>query len=193
MQSESFVSYLYYWPSVDWLANALQFSEIIIPDISYNKQLKTNQTTIATADGALQLSIPLQGGRSTKAKLSAVQASYAENWKADHLRSIASAYGNAPFFEEIFPRVQELYSQSFEHLHDWHLATLQFFTGILKHQWTISFSDSWAILPDSMQNKDYQYPQVFADKVGFVPHCSALDLVMNEGRLTKSILMNISL
>jgi hypothetical protein len=189
MNATIFVSDLFYFPSVSWYAMALQADAIHMPHANYNKSYHLNKTTIATAHGAKHLSVPLLGGRNQRATDVQIGLSYAEDWRKLHLKTMASTYGRAPFFENVYPLLQQFYTDTFDSLYDSNLQSILLLNKLLGLQF--HFIDT-TVLPNYAAIPIIQqaYQQVFADKTGFIPNCSMLDLVMNEGRFAKQIVLN---
>jgi len=138
-----------------------------------------------------------------------VRISYEENWQTKQWTAICSAYGNAPFFEYYVDDIQPLFEQKTPFLFEHNLKVLNVLFFVLDFKPTIKFSDSYLTEPvDEMvdfrnqispkesvgsMDKTYQiipYQQVFAEKNGFLPNLSILDLIFCKGPETLSILEN---
>jgi WbqC-like protein family len=187
MNAIDFVSDLFYLPSVDWYAHALHYKKIFVPHASYNKKFHLNRTNIVGANGLHSLSIPLQGGRNQRVSDIYITISEAEDWRKLHLRSIQTMYGNAPFFENVFPYLIAFYQQKFASLYDCNLQTLLLINKILKIEIAVVPIIAYPNYKE-ISLPPIQYNQVFMDKNMFIPHASVLDLLMNEGKNAISIL-----
>jgi hypothetical protein len=156
---------------------------------TYKKNYKLNQTSIAGANGSSMLSIPLIGGRQQKLAIADVCVQQGSNWQRQHLAAIQSAYGRAPYFDELWPQINAVYQQhSGGNLLQFNLAILQLISKILRHQCEIGTTfDHTEFIACSPTNIIYQ--QVFTDKLGFLPNLCILDLLMNEGPRARQLLV----
>ncbi len=178
---KNFVSFYTYFGSIQWFANIMAANSWQLTNSIYNKNWHLNQMKIATANGAHVLSIPLLGGRSQHTPVADLQISATDNWQVKHLRTLKAAYGNAPFFEIIFPYLEDMYSKPWHSLAALNKATFELACKLMQIQ----------LLPTSIVDSTLQKPytfyqepyiQVFTSKTGFVPNCSILDLLMQEGK-----------
>jgi len=172
----------------------------LLPSKSYSKGWFTNKCTIVGANGIITLSIPLLGGRNQKSLLKDVKIAYEEDWRQQHLRSIKSCYGNAPYFDYYYPIFQKIYSQKFELLFDFNLFILKELLLILKVDIKIHISDNLIASEDILFTKsnviknltlystETKYSQVFEDRLGFTPNLSIIDLIMCMGPQSRRIL-----
>jgi WbqC-like protein family len=192
MEPKHFVSDLFYFANVHWYAQAVHHQVVHLPSMPYQKTLHLNQTQICSANGRLSLSIPLQGGRNQRVPYSQIQISEAENWRKNHLRSIQTNYGKAPFFENIFPYLQDFYTKPFATLADCNTQSFMMVNKILNLQISL-LPTSDTQMNAAIPVHNYAYQQVFQDKIAFVPQLSILDLLMNEGRNANSVLQKMIL
>jgi hypothetical protein len=161
---------------------------------THKKKNFANRCIIAGANGRINLSVPLQQGRSQKTITKDVRISNAENWKLRHWRSIISSYNNSPWFKYFNDDLAVLFNRRFDFLLDWNLAclnwTLKHLKLDLEYQLTQEWKENWSgmqdfrnvIVPDKDQPASkIRYPQVFENKLGFMPDLSILDLLCCEG------------
>lgn len=199
-----------YFPSLEYFVNILKHESIFI-DIheTYPKQTWRNRCRILSANGTMDLSIPVEkpGGNRTKTSEIIISSHY--SWRKNHLRSIESAYRNAPFYVYYKDLAEDLImdissSMLFEFNQKVLLNILNEF-GIKK---SIEFTDSFirdstgfndfrfSISPKAKDRRNKKetkfepYYQVFADKYGFQPALSILDLLFNTGPDTLEYLQN---
>ena len=155
------------------------------------------------ANGLINLSIPIKGGRSVKTAYSNVEIDYKVDWQKSHLRSIASIYGNAPYFEYYKSDLEHLYKCREVNLFKWNLKCFDFFMSRSK----LSKMMDFGVLYDNFKEGDLirelgddfsgslplpMYPQVFSDKIGFQSNVSSLDLLMNLGPESASYIQEAS-
>jgi hypothetical protein len=186
--SKVYVNLLPYWPSIGWCAYAIQQHQLPLANLPYQKQYKLNQFSIAAANGLLQLSAPLQGGREQHTHVSEILLSNTEQWQKQHAQSIKSAYGKAPFFDELWPHIAYIYEQKFEQLYDMNIAILTFVMQCLKHN--LQVAPKAAVPLCLAEPVTVQYQQLFSDRYGFLPNLSVLDLLMCQGAYAKQLLTN---
>ncbi|NER15676.1 WbqC family protein [Spongiivirga citrea] len=192
-----------YFGSVSQYAIVSQYEKITfeIHD-NYQKQTYRNRMYIYGANGKQLLNIPIQHQSGIKVKYADVLISYAENWQKEHWKSLESAYRTSPFFEFYEDELQLLYEVKEEKLLNFNLKCHQFLVDNLPLETTALESDHFEI---DQNEEDYRhlvsakkdftpnqpiYTQVFANKHGFIPNLSVLDLLFNEGPNAVSYLEN---
>lgn len=180
-----------YLPPVHWLRAALKQDQILIEACeSWQKQSYRNRTYIAGPQGKLMLNIPVDHS-TTGGRIDEVSISYSENWQHRHWQAILSAYGTAPFFESLAVELESFYSRKAENLFDYNLQLLELIFNWLQvdpdFALTTDFRQEYpqdfrhSIHPKQSLPTYHPYPQVFDDKLGFIPGLSVLDLIFNEG------------
>ncbi len=168
----------------------------------YQKQSYRNRCTILSANGPLDLSVPVIHSGSQPLHTSEVKISYSTNWTKDHLGAIRSAYGKSPFFEYYFENIAKILNRRSEFLCELAGETLEFAcskTGLEKTirpsaealDGKINCSQS-AIEPKEREMFiGSSYPQVFETKFPFQPNLCILDLLFNCGPESEMILENV--
>lgn len=193
-----------YFPPIATLSAALKTGHICLEATeNYQKGSFRNRMHIATSVGIHPLSIPLQKGKHQKLPIREVQIAYHENWQRQHWQTLQTAYGRAPLWEFYAPRFKPFFEQPFPLLFDFNLAILNELLACfkIKNKITISFSDSYDItesdtidmrnilMPNNQlpENITFQkYPQLFEDRLGFLPNLSSFDLLMCLGKISNS-------
>ncbi|MEM1120569.1 MAG: WbqC family protein [Bacteroidota bacterium] len=200
---------LHYFPSIQWFSKFFLHPTLILEQHeNYLKRSFRNRAHIATANGLLRLSIPLAKGKNQQQNIREVSISYEENWQQKQWTAICSAYGNAPFFEYYIDDFRPLFEKCSIHLFEHNLKVLQTLFFVLDFKPSIQLSQSYLtdenyagmvdfrnkITPKTIeqsQDENYQtiaYEQVFAEKNGFLPNLSILDLIFCKGPETLAIL-----
>lgn len=179
-----------YLGSVDFYAEMLKHEKICF-DINapYDDMRAINRCRIATAGGVQTLTIPLvkpEYGRHTQIK--ELRISSHGKWEHLHWGAIYSAYGKAPFFEYIEPDLKHLYERHGEWLADFNIALHNLIADYMQLDipQVKSTENSEKISPlyagkDDVESTVGSYWQVRAEKFGFTPHLSILDIALNEG------------
>ena len=149
-------------------------------------------------NGVQQLTVPLVGETHNMATpMREVRISEHGNWRRLHWGALYSAYGRTPYFDHIAPELEAIIVDG----HQTHLLELNTqlqqlivefmdlpiqFSAQSTHQDFLNFIDLRGKIdmkrPDALPLTDVPYYQVWADRHGFVPRLSILDLLMNEGR-----------
>ena len=183
-----FPSILYVRELVKWQKAAIDVSEHWI------KQTTRNRCEILTSSGIQKLIVPIQHSES-KQTISAIQADLQQNWKTQHIRSITTAYKNAPYFEDF---ETEIFGFIHNHPNSLWEGNLVFLQWIL-NEWEIPIDIEVATDFEPYEEKDLRkmqwfekersmkkYQQVFGFDKPFVPNLSVLDLLFNEGPMGRN-------
>ena len=195
-----------YFGSINYINTLFKFSNIIIEQYeSYQKMSFRNRCMIAGSNGVINLSVPLENGRSQKGLMKDVKISHSTNWRVQHWRSIESAYSRSPYFEFYRDGIWELLEKAEIFLLDLNLKILDWLKKLLKLQATISLTDDYRkiysndiidmrnhFLPKNLQihHLGFHYTQVFEDRNGFIPNLSILDLLFCCGPDANSLLID---
>ena len=189
------------FPPVSWWANTIHCSEIWLDDEeTFRKRTDRNRYKITTANGLLQLSIPLQGGRSQRIAMKDVLIDKKQNWQKQHWGALFSAYGRAPFYEYYGPELETLIKSDYVFLKDFNRDAINWAAKKLKLA-TVFREDERPVasilnLEDqhSYENiKVVAYSQVFENRYCFSENLSIIDLLMNEGPASIGILKQMNL
>lgn len=164
---------------------------------TYMKQTYRNRCNIFSSNGSIALSIPVDKP-SGKVLTKDVRISYAENWQKNHFKAIESAYRSSPFYEYYMPEFEPILAQKHNFLIDLNSELHNLLLELLQLDVSLEYTTDY-IVNDSNKFADYRevispkykkqdnefnpkpYYQVFADKHGFQPNMSILDLLFNEG------------
>jgi len=186
-----------YFGSIKYIKQIIQSNDVVI-DVHepFKKMSNRNRTKIVSAQGPLLLTVPMQEGRDQKKSMKDVQICYQHNWQIKHLKAISSCYKRSPFFEYYEPSLQDLLLKKHQYLVDLNMSLIQWLEKVTKTSFNISktkelipFLDSnykdvrdLSNLNNTTQNLVNQvYPQVFIDKIDFIPNASILDLLFCMG------------
>lgn len=186
-----------YAGNVNYYAALLKADKVLI-DVNehFLKQSYRNRCVIAGANGPLNLIVSVKR-KTGRIKLKDIEIDYSENWQKIHWKSIESAYRTSPYFEFYEDKFKPLYaSTEINLLMDWNFAIHQAILNCLKHEVKQKKTEKYYSEIDGFEDlrekihpkkqhtshcKMYNYPQVFDDRMDFIPNISVLDLLFNEG------------
>lgn len=195
-----------YFPSIQYCSKLIEHKHVTIESQEhYQKQSYRNRCRILGPNGVQSLSIPIERGRSREIPIKDIQIDYSMPWQGNHYRSIITAYQSAPYFDHYLDDFRVIWEKKTQFLFDLNMTILEKLSKILKLNKQIEVTQEFqkesnaidfrnSIHPKTrMQSKDLSfepadYMQVFMEKFDFVPNLSMLDLIMNEGPMSKSIL-----
>jgi hypothetical protein len=162
----------------------------------YERQSFRTRTSIAGPNGVHHLTVPVLHDHGSKTPMREVRVSHAEAWPQKHVHAIRSAYGNTPWFIHYIDAIEELYLTEYVGLADLNMASLRLGMRWLGLNTLIEVSTAYVEQPTSLDLRASlhpkrplpqgitpvgPYPQVFADRLGFVGRMSVIDLVCNCG------------
>lgn len=184
-----------YFPSLAYV-RALLHNPIIDLDLHehFLKQSIRTRAEVLTANGVVQLNLPIVHVSGQKQAMAAIQIDYTKNWQAEHWRTIESAYGAAPHFEHYAHDILGIFAKRHRYLHELNTEILLWLDQALELKLKISYSDAFTGQTDSNKKAWLErnvhtskvYKQVFGEKNVFVPNLSILDGLMNEGPMIRA-------
>ena len=189
-----------YMPNIQYVrALAARKSATVEQWESFPKQTYRNRCEIASANGRLTLTVPVQKANS-KQLTRDVKISYKEPWQSKHWHAITSAYGSSPFFMFYMDEFEPIFREKTEYLLDLNMRILKIVMTILRINTKIELSDDYIregdteyedmrsiIHPKVSQTHGVNfydstpYPQVFDSKMPFEPNLSVIDSIFNYG------------
>lgn len=177
--------------------SALFHSESAIIEIhdNYQKQSYRNRCIIGGANGPLSLSIPIEKPETLKCKTKDIRIADHGNWRHLHWNAIVSAYNSTPFFEYYEDNFRPFYEKQYTFLHDFNEELRQLICRLIGIETPVSYTEEFILnVPDATidyretihpkRESDFTtrpYYQVFAEKHGFLPNLSIIDLLFNMG------------
>lgn len=166
---------------------------------NYQKQSYRNRCHFYAADGKQSLSFPITHSEGThKHLISEVLIDYSKPWALQHKRAIISAYRTSAYFEYYQDELFAILDSKPERLLDLNTRLLEFFLDKIGIKAEIRMTENYSQntdcedlrevihpkRPDNILEKlelNKPYFQVFAEKHGFIPNLSIMDLLFNEG------------
>lgn len=160
------------------------------------KQSYRNRCVIYGANGELKLTVPLVLKSREKTTMDNVKISYAEKWQANHWKAIVASYKNSPFFEHYEEELVKIFLTEYEFLKDLNQAAQQVVLKLIDIHTEIKTTSEF--LPEIEHDfrslihpkkkpilSNPRYIQVFEEKHGFISNLSILDLLFNEGPVSR--------
>lgn len=166
------------------------------------KQSYRSRTRLATANGILDLFIPIAHSRKVQVPMKDIRISYDHNWQRLHWLSMQTAYRSSAYFEYYENDFVRFYENKFEFLYDFHVEQLTLILKCIKVSREIQQSESYSVATPEMTDyrlaihpkkasvypKQKPYNQVFQELTGFIPDMSIIDLLFNQGPQSKFFL-----
>lgn len=190
-----------YWPNLHYFYYLLHAEHLTIEQHdSYQKQSYRNRCRILSANGPLDLCIPIRKALPGQ-KLKDVQIADTDNWRMRHWRAITSAYRNSPYFEFFEADIWSFYSAPCGPLLTYQLQQLTVLLRLLRVKKEIALTTDYEKAPLQVLDlretihpkRDYRgdarvagvlnqpYYQTFGGKLAFAANLSVLDLLFNLG------------
>lgn len=165
-------------------------------DSCFIKQTFRNRAIIATENGTQALTIPIV--HNYLQKIRDVRISEHGNWRHQHWNAIQSAYRKSPFFDYYADDFAHFYEEKDGFLLDFNMRLHNVVCSLLGVERPIIIQDS-SIKTEKKECIDIRsmasvqefekecyrncepYYQVFAQRNGFIPNLSIIDLLFNMG------------
>jgi hypothetical protein len=200
----------FYFGSVEHYRVLARHPRVII-DVGehYVRQSYRTRTRIVGPNGVQDLNVQIARDQGHKMPMHTVGLSTVETWPQQHVHAIRSAYGKAPWTLHYIDAIEEVITAPYDRLIDLDLATLRLGLKWVGLTTEVEVSEAYievvsdagstrhwdlrsALHPKKPLPPDVQpspaYPQVFADRHGFQPRMSIIDLVCNCGPEAKRII-----
>lgn len=166
---------------------------------NYEKQSWRNRFRILSANGPIDLSIPIIKGKPHKQLITEVKIDYGQNWQKNHFRSVESAYRHSPFYEFFIDEVRIIWEIQPVYLFEYNWIAMEIVLRLIKSSAVVRSTREYqkpgfygladyrySIHPKAKkQGTGYEpvpYPQVFSDRFGFIQDLSILDWLFNDFR-----------
>ncbi len=195
---------LHYLPCIQYFTHLLQYEKVVLEAHEhYPKQTYRNRCRVRTAQQVMTLSVPVSKGPGKPATRD-VKIDYHQPWLKDHWRTIASAYGKAPFFPDYAPFFEKILFKKYTFLFDLNLELLTnclFLLGVKKNiAITTGYREEAPEGVKDLRNavilqkegitevvhNFVDYRQVFGSN--FAPNLSIVDLLFCQGPAAKAII-----
>ena len=186
-----------YFPNINYLMHFNKSNNIYIDTHEhYQRHSFRNRTNILGANGTILLTVPIKK-KTSKTKTKDIKISN-ESWRKNHIQSIKSAYGSAPYFIHYFDEIEKIINTNYLFLIDLNHSVLQYLVKELNISKKILWTKAYIQKNDThyldqrnaitIQNSGHHYQQIFESK--FIPNLSVIDLIFNLGPNAKEYLNN---
>ncbi|HVS96001.1 MAG TPA: WbqC family protein [Puia sp.] len=133
-----------YFAQFSYYKISYRFTNIVFEQYeSWQKMSFRNRCRITGAEGVIDLSIPIVGGRDQRCLMKEVRVADDKRWRDRHWKTIASCYGRSPWFELYRDELADLYRRPVKFLLDWNLACFDWSTKVLGMAPAIALSDRY--------------------------------------------------
>ncbi|MFW5706661.1 MAG: WbqC family protein [Bacteroidota bacterium] len=189
-----------YFPPIEYFVLMAGCKNVMI-DLheTYSRQTWRNRCVVLTANGAVNLTVPVEKPFGNHTKTFQVIISSHSPWQKNHWKTIEAAYRNAPYFLFYADLVKELLFQNDHILARVNRTILHALVSEMEMKINLEYTEEFvsnpgvyidyrfAISPKPRDRQGKKFPvfepyyQVFEDRLGFVPNASILDLIFNLG------------
>lgn len=185
----------YFGPIIQYVA-LVNSKEITFEfEDNYQKQTYRNRCYIYGANGKQLLTIPIIHSKNSGRQITKdVKIDNSFTWQKLHLKSIQISYRSSPYFEFYEDEIIPVFLKKYKYLMDLNLELNQMIFDLLQYDHSYNKSNNYQEKYTDIQDFRYlvnakstieysfhKYQQVFADKHGFIPNLSILDLLFSEG------------
>ena len=199
-----------YFGPVQWYQKLCRHGDVLLERYDhFMKQTFRNRCVIAAANGLQALTVPVEKSPEGAALMKDVRISDHGNWRHLHWQALQSAYGESPFFEFYADDLRPFFEKKWDFLFDFNLEITHRMCELLDIQPRITPTNDYTSSPITQHStpitqhpspvQDYRdaihpkhplpdseftarpYYQVYAQRYGFQPNLSILDLLFNMG------------
>lgn len=158
----------------------------------YQKQTWRNRFDIAGPNGSFTCTLTVRGQKGVKTPMHAIET-IDDGWRKTLTKTLATAYGPAPFFEHYWPQLEDLLKNETTNLVEFNKMTLNWALEALDISPNIVYTNEYldadamsldlrdSFKPSKSKISTPSYQQVFSDRCGYISNLSIIDLIMNLG------------
>ncbi len=209
MESKDVILGSAYLPPVSYFAALYSCRKAYVERYDYYmKQTYRNRCVIASADGPLALTIPVEKSSEGKCVMKDIRVSEHGNWRHVHRNAFVAAYKQSPFFDYYADEFNAFFDRKYEFLYDFNMELVQWLCEQIDIQLelvpTIEYMDAGEYVLDLREAihpkksagdgmsfyRPVSYYQVFDSRHGFQPDLSIVDLLFNMGPESLLVLRN---
>lgn len=189
-----------YLPNIEYVARLIAAGDDYIIDCGehYIKRSVRNRTTIMTANGVLDLTVPVVNANRPRTPMHKMKIDYSKPWQHQHWVAICSAYRSSAYFDYFAERLEPFYTNHHSSLVEFNLAILRTLLDFMGYNAPLRTTTEYVTAAEGdidMRPKQFQsdfstphYFQLFSDRHPFAENISILDLLMSEGNSAMDLL-----
>lgn len=189
-----------YLPNIEYVARLIAAGDDYIIDCGehYIKRSVRNRTTIMTANGVLDLTVPVVNANRPRTPMHKMKIDYSKPWQHQHWVAICSAYRSSAYFDYFAERLEPFYTNHHSSLVEFNLAILRTLLDFMGYKAPLRTTTEYVTAAEGdidMRPKLFQsdfstphYFQLFSDRHPFADNISILDLLMSEGNSAMDLL-----
>lgn len=189
-----------YLPDIEYITRLLAAGDDYIIDCGehYIKRSVRNRTRIMTANGVLELTVPVVNANRPRTAMHKMQIDYSKPWQHQHWVAIESAYRSSAYFDFIAERLRPFYTENYTSLVEFNLAILTTLLAFLGYTKPLKTTTEYVVATENdvdlrpkHRTTEFSTPhyfQLFSDRLPFAENLSILDLLMSEGDYAVSLL-----
>jgi len=162
----------------------------------YVKQTLRNRCLIQTEAGIQALTVPVERHMPPGTPIKDIRLSDHGRWRHLHWQALTTAYERSPYFEYLADDLHAVYEQQYTYLIDFNEALRHVVCDLIGLHPDIQPTSSYIARPEADDCRDLYDPhartrdsyiysrpyfQIFADRHGFMPDLSIVDLLFNQG------------
>lgn len=104
---------------------------VLLDDVEYSKNSYINRNLIKTPKGAEYLTIPVKYSKNSSSLINQIEIADIKSTQR-HLKSLEFNYKKSKYWEEIAPRIKEIYHQNYPRIYDINFALILLIKDLLK-------------------------------------------------------------
>lgn len=104
---------------------------VVLDDVQYLRRGWQNRDRIKTDTGTDWLTVPVRKKGRYHQLISDVEIDHSRDWRRKHLSKLRAAYRDTAYFESVFDRLSQIYSQKHELLIELNMDLIGFLTEML--------------------------------------------------------------
>ena len=182
-----------YLPNIEYISRLIAAGDDYIIDCGehYIKRSARNRTTIMTANGVLDLTVPVVNANRPRIPMTRMEIDYSKPWQHQHWVAILSAYRSSAYFDYYAEIFEPFYTTRYSSLVEYNLALLRTILDLLGYKAPLKTTTEYVTATENdidlrpkHRDSDFSTPhyfQLFSDRHPFAENLSILDLMMSEG------------
>ncbi len=105
---------------------------VLYDDVQYDRRRWRNRNRLKTPTGPGWLTVPVEQKGKYDQIIRDVKIDNTRPWRKKHLGAVATYYRKAPYFEKLFPQLEEIISKDWEYLWELDLALIEWLNRVIE-------------------------------------------------------------